>query len=324
MQDRGSLICGVSQGLYGFSIKGDDGKWSGFDVDFCRALAAAIFNDPTKVDFVPLSAAERFDALKDKKIDVLSRNSTWTLGREEDSGVVFAGVTYYDGQAFLVPKSRNLQSALELDGSKVCVQAGTTTEPNFIDYFKTNHMKYEVVRGATVADVLNAYENGQVQRADDRRIGPFRAYACNCRSPADHMILPDVISKEPLGPVVRQDDMHWFNIVKWVNFAMLDAEELGVSSKTIDEALKSDKPVVKRLVGTEGDFGKPLGLTNDWVVRIVKAVGNYGEVVRPQRRRRLEARHSARPQRALGQRRDPVRPADPLTDAFSFFSSSRA
>jgi general L-amino acid transport system substrate-binding protein len=276
VQDRGTLICGVSQGLYGFSAKGDDGKWSGFDVDFCRALAAAIFNDPSKVDFVPLSATERFDALKAKKIDVLSRNSSWTLGREEESDVVFAGVTYYDGQAFLVPKSRNLQSALELDGSKVCVQAGTTTEPNFVDYFETNHMKYEVVEGPTVADVVQSYKDGKCNVLTADESGLF-ALRLQLPKPEDHMILPDVISKEPLSPVVRQDDMQWFNIVRWVNFAMLDAEELGVSSKTIDDALKSQKPSVKRLVGADNDFGKPLGLTSDWVVRIVKAVGNYGE-----------------------------------------------
>jgi general L-amino acid transport system substrate-binding protein len=277
VEDRGSLICGVSQGLSGFSIKDDNGQWSGFDVDFCRALAAAIFNDPSKVQFVPLTASERFDALKDKKIDVLSRNSTWTLGRENDSGLVFAGVTYYDGQAFLVPKSRNLQSALELDGSKVCVQAGTTTEPNFVDYFETNHMKYEIVRGDTVADVLKAYKDGQCNVLTTDESGLF-ALRLQLPNPGDNMILPDVISKEPLGPVVRQDDMQWFNIVKWVNFAMINAEELGVSSKTIDEALKSQKPAVKRLVGTEGDFGKPFGLTSDWAVRVVRTVGNYAEV----------------------------------------------
>jgi general L-amino acid transport system substrate-binding protein len=276
VQDRGSLICGVSQGLSGFSIKDDKGQWSGFDVDFCRALAAAIFNDPSKVQFVPLDASERFDALKDKKIDVLSRNSTWTLGRENDSSVVFAGVTYYDGQAFLVPKSRNLQSALELDGSKVCVQAGTTTEPNFVDYFETNHMKYEIVRGDTVADVLKDYEDGKCDVLTTDESGLF-ALRLQMPKPGDQMILPDVISKEPLGPVVRQDDMQWFNIVKWVNFAMINAEELGVGSKSIDDALKSQKPAVKRLVGTDGDFGKPLGLSNDWAVRIIKAVGNYGE-----------------------------------------------
>jgi general L-amino acid transport system substrate-binding protein len=265
VQDRGSLICGVSQGLSGFSIKDDSGQWSGFDVDFCRALAAAIFNDASKVQYVPLTASERFDALKSKQIDVLSRNSTWTMGREGDNGVVFAGVTYYDGQAFLVPKSRNLQSALELDGSKVCVQAGTTTEPNFIDYFEE-----------TVADVLSAYKDGQCNVLTTDESGLF-ALRLQLPKPGDHMILPDVISKEPLGPAVRQDDMQWFNIVKWVNFAMINAEELGVGSKTIDDALKSQKPAVKRLVGTEGEFGKPLGLSNDWAVRIVRAVGNYGE-----------------------------------------------
>ena len=174
MQDRGTLICGVSQGLDGFSIKDDNGQWSGFDVDFCRALAAAIFNDPSKVQFVPLTASERFDTLKNKQIDVLSRNSTWTMGREGDYGLVFAGVTYYDGQAFLVPKSRNLQSALELDGSKVCVQPGTTTEPNFIDYFETNHMKYEVVHGQTVAEVLAAYKDGKCDVMTTDEFGPFR------------------------------------------------------------------------------------------------------------------------------------------------------
>jgi len=277
VQDRGSLICGVNQGLQGFAIKDDKGQWSGFDVDFCRALAAAIFNDPSKVQYVPLSAAQRFDALKSKQIDVLSRNSTWTLGREEDSGIVFAGVTYYDGQAFLVPKSRNLQSALELDGSTVCVQPGTTTEPNFTDYFDTNHMKYQTVHVGDAADMIKAYEAGQCNVMTTDESGLF-AIRQQLAKPGDSMILPDVISKEPLGPAVRQDDMQWFNLVKWVNFAMINAEELGVSSKTIDDALKSQKPAVKRLVGTEGDFGKPLGLASDWGVRVIRAVGNYGEV----------------------------------------------
>ncbi|HLY00202.1 MAG TPA: amino acid ABC transporter substrate-binding protein, partial [Roseiarcus sp.] len=227
VQDRGSLICGVNQGLQGFAIKDDKGQWSGFDVDFCRALAAAIFNDPSKVQYVPLSAAQRFDALKSKQIDVLSRNSTWTLGREEDSGIVFAGVTYYDGQAFLVPKSRNLQSALELDGSTVCVQPGTTTEPNFTDYFDTNHMKYQTVHVGDAADMIKAYEAGQCNVMTTDESGLF-AIRQQLAKPGDSMILPDVISKEPLGPAVRQDDMQWFNLVKWVNFAMINAEELGV------------------------------------------------------------------------------------------------
>ena len=277
VQDRGKLVCGVSQGLAGFSIKDDKGDWSGFDVDFCRALAAAIFNDPSKVEYVPLNASERFDALKSKKIDVLSRNSTWTLGRENESDIVFAGVTYYDGQAFLVPKSRNLTSALELDGSKVCIQNGTTSEPNATDFFETNHINAEIVHGATVADIVSDYLSGKCNAltTDESQLFALRS---QFPKPGEHMILPDVISKEPLGPVVRQDDMQWFNIVKWVNYALLDAEEMGVGSKTIDEAMKSQKPSVKRLVGAEGEFGRPLGLSNAWAANAIRAVGNYGEV----------------------------------------------
>ena len=277
MQDRGKLECGVSQGLAGFSFKDEKGQWTGFDVDFCRAVAAAIFNDPSKVDFVPLNASERFDALKSKKIDVLSRNSTWTLGRENDYGIVFAGVTYYDGQGFLVPKSRNVQGALELDGSKVCLQSGTTTESNLADYFTANHINYEVVSAPTVAEVLSNYEGGKcnVLTSDASQLWSLRS---EMKKPGDNAILPDIISKEPLGPAVRQDDIQWFNIVKWVNFALLDAEELGVSSKTIDEALQSQKPAVKRLVGNEGDFGTPLGLSKAFVVNVIRAVGNYSEI----------------------------------------------
>ena len=277
VQDRGSLICGVNPSLEGFASKDANGQWSGFDVDFCRAVAAAVFNDPSKVEFVPLSASDRFEALKNKQIDVLSRNSSWTMGREGDNGVVFTGVTYYDGQGFLVPKAKNFQSALELDGSKVCVQAGTTTEPNFVDFFEANHMKYETVHEASADDMVAAYQDGKCDVLTTDASGLF-AMRQRLAKPTDSVILPDIISKEPLGPAVRQDDMQWFNIVKWVNFAMLNAEELGVSSKTIDEALKSQKPAVKRLVGTEGDFGKPFGLTQDWAVRVVRGVGNYAEV----------------------------------------------
>src|SRR5580704_3138542 len=206
VQDRGSLICGVNQGLDGFASKDDKGQWSGFDVDFCRALAAVIFNDPSKVQYVPLSASERFDALKNKQIDVLSRNSTWTMGREGDDSIVFTGVTYYDGQGFLVPKSKNFQSALELDGSKVCVQPGTTTEPDFVDFFEANHMKYETVHEAGVPEMIAAYQAGQCNVMTTDESGLF-AMRLQLAKPGDHMILPDVISKEPLSPVVRQDDM---------------------------------------------------------------------------------------------------------------------
>ncbi len=277
VQDRGKLLCGVSQGIAGFSIKDDKGQWSGFDVDFCRALAAAIFNDPSKVEFTPLSATERFEALKDKKIDVLSRNSTWTMGREGDSSVVFAGVTYYDGQGFMTPKARNRTSALELDGAKVCVQKGTTSEPNVKDFFEANHVNYEIVQGETVADIVANYLSGKcdVLTTDASQLFALRS---QFPKPGEHAILPDVISKEPLGPVVRQDDMQWFNLVKWLNYALLNAEEMGVSSKTIDEAMKSQKPAVKRLVGAEGDFGKPLGLSNAWAANAIRAEGNYGEI----------------------------------------------
>jgi general L-amino acid transport system substrate-binding protein len=277
VQERGALNCGVSQGLIGFSIADDKGAWSGFDVDFCRAVAAAVFGDPSKVHFVPLTADERFTALHDKKIDLLSRNSTWTMGRETELGLVFAGVTYYDGQAFLVPKSRNLQSALELDGSKVCVQSGTTTEPNFVDYFETNHMKYEIVRRETAAETLSAYRDGQCNVLTSDESGLY-ALRLQLPRPADHAILPDVISKEPLGPAVRQDDMQWFNVVRWVNFAMIDAEELGVGTATLDAARQSNKPDVQRLVGRNGDFGKQLGLANDWASNVLRTTGNYGEV----------------------------------------------
>ena len=276
VRDRGIVNCGVSQGLPGFSIADAQGKWTGFDVDFCRALAAAILGDADKVSFTPLSAGERFDALKAKKIDVLSRNSTWTMGREGESALIFAGVAYHDGQAFMVAKSRKLSGALELDGAKICVQAGTTTEPNAIDYFESNSMKYEIIRKGTVADTLGAYRDGQCDALTSDASGLY-ALRAQLPKPGDHVILPDVISKEPLGPAVRQDDMQWFNIVRWVLFASIDAEELGVGSANVDDALKSQKPAVRRLMGLEGDFGKQIGLPNDWAANVLRKVGNYGE-----------------------------------------------
>jgi general L-amino acid transport system substrate-binding protein len=277
IRQRDALICGVSQGVPGFSIADASGAWSGFDVDFCRALAAATLGDPGKVRFVPLNADERFDALKAKKIDVLSRNSTWTMGREEDLGLVFAGVDYYDGQGFIVRKAKKVESALELDGAKVCVQSGTTSALNVADYFQANHMRLDLIVTPTIEELNKAY---QAERCDVMTADVSALYALRTAMPKpdDHVILADVISKEPLGPAVRQDDMTWFNIVKWVNFALLDAEELGVSTKTIDAAFKSEKPDVKRFVGAEGDFGKQLGLAPTWAVEAVKAGGNYGEI----------------------------------------------
>jgi general L-amino acid transport system substrate-binding protein len=276
VKERGTVACGVSQGVVGFSIKSDAGEWTGIDADFCRALAAAIFNDATKVTFVPLSADERFRALQSKEIDLLSRNSSWTMSRETELGLAFAGVNFYDGQGLMVRRARNISSALELGGSKVCVQTGTTTELNLRDYFQANGMAYEAIAVTTADEALKAYEAGRcdVRTADASALHGERL---KTSAPNDHDILPEIISKEPLGPVVRQDDFQWFNIVKWTNFAMLDAEEAGITSQTIDEALKSPKPEIRRLLGTEGNFGEQMGLTRDWVARVIRHVGNYAE-----------------------------------------------
>jgi general L-amino acid transport system substrate-binding protein len=274
--ERGTLSCGVSQGLPGFSLPDDKGNWTGFDVDICRAIAAAIFNDSSKVKFVPLSAKDRFTALQSGEIDLLSRNTTWTLSRDTSLGANFTGVTYYDGQGFLVKKSLKVNSALELNSASVCVQTGTTNEQNLADYFKGNSMKYEVIAFGSADETLKAYESGRcdVFTAD---VSQLYAERLKLSNPADHSVLPEVISKEPLSPMVRHGDDQWFDLVKWVLFAMIDAEELGVTQKNVDEMAKSDKPEFKRVFGTDGNLGEQLGLTKDWVSRIVKAVGNYGE-----------------------------------------------
>jgi general L-amino acid transport system substrate-binding protein len=277
VKERGELVCGVSQGVLGFSAQSADKMWTGIDADFCRALAAAIFDDPGKVAFVPLSAEDRFQALQSKSIDVLSRNSTWTMARETELGLLFAGVNFYDGQGFLVRHARKVTSALELTGAKICVQSSTTTELNLRDYFAANGMRYEAVPAATADEALAGYIAG---RCDVLTTDASQLHGERLKTPRpdDHDILPEIISKEPLGPAVRQDDVQWFNIVKWVNFAMLHAEELGVSSETIDAALSSPKPEIKRLVGAEGNFGEQMGLTRDWAARIIRRVGNYAEV----------------------------------------------
>ena len=274
--DRGMVSCGVSQGLPGFSSPDDKGNWTGLDVDICRAIAAAIFNDPNKVKFVPLSAKDRFTALQSGEIDLLSRNTTWTLSRDTSLGANFTGVTYYDGQGFLVKKSLKVNSALELNSASICVQTGTTTEQNLADYFKGNNMKYEVIAFGSADETVKAYELGRcdVFTADVSQLFAERLKLSN---PADHNVLPEVISKEPLGPMVRHGDDQWFDLVKWVLFAMIDAEELGVTQKNVDDMAKSDKPEFKRVFGADGNLGEQLGLTKDWVSRIVKAVGNYGE-----------------------------------------------
>jgi general L-amino acid transport system substrate-binding protein len=274
---RDAVYCGVNTGLPGFSAQDDKGNWSGFDVDFCRALAAAIFDDPKKVKFVPLDAKERFAELAKRKVDVLARNSTWTMSRETQYALHFAGVSYYDGQGFMIPRARGYTTALELDGSKVCVQGNTTTELNLADYFRANNMKYEEKKFATVDDVFKAYASGECNTltAD---VSQLYALRLKMPKPGDHTILPDVISKEPLAPVVRQKDDDWLLLVKWTLFAMIDAEELGITSKNIDQALKSKKPEVMRFVGNDDDYGAELDLPKDWAVRIIRHVGNYGEV----------------------------------------------
>jgi general L-amino acid transport system substrate-binding protein len=276
VKDRGQLSCGVSQGLPGFSTPDDKGNWTGLDVDICRAIAAAIFNDASKIKFVPLSAKDRFTALQSGEIDVLSRNTTWTLSRDTSLGANFTGVTYYDGQGFMVKKALKVNSALELNSASVCVQQGTTTEQNLADYFKGNNMKYEVIAFGTNDEAVKAYESG---RCDVFTTDVSGLYADRLKlaNPADHVVLPEVISKEPLGPMVRHGDDQWFDIVKWALYAMVTAEELGITQKNVDEMAKSEKPEVKRAVGTDGNLGEQLGLTKDWLVRIVKTVGNYGE-----------------------------------------------
>jgi general L-amino acid transport system substrate-binding protein len=274
---KGFVQCGTNTGLLGFAAPDDAGNWAGFDVDFCRAVAAAIFNDPEAVKFTPLTAAERFTALQSGEVDLLARNTTWTMTRDASLGLSFVGVTYYDGQGFMVPTSLGVTSALELAGASVCVQTGTTTELNLADYFGANRMTYQLVAPATADETLKAYESARCA-ALTSDISQLHAERLKLARPGDHLILPDIISKEPLGPAVRQGDDQWFNIVKWTHFAMVNAEELGVSQKTIDQAIRSEKPDIKRLVGTEGDFGAQIGLEKDWAGRIVRLVGNYDEV----------------------------------------------
>lgn len=277
VKERGVLNCGSNPGLAGFGLPNDKGDWTGFDIDFCRAVAAAIFNDPHKVKFIPLGSKERFTALQSGEIDLLSRNTTWTESREVGQGFIFAGITFYDGQGFMVHKKLNISSALELAGASICVQQGTTTELNLADFFHTNNMKYEPVTFATGDEAIKAYDTGRCDAFTTDSSGLY-AERVKLVNPDDNMVLPEIISKEPLGPVVRQGDDQWFNLVKWVNFAMIDAEDNGVSSKNIDEKTKSENPEIKRLLGLEGNYGEGLGLPIDWAYRIVKLVGNYGEV----------------------------------------------
>jgi general L-amino acid transport system substrate-binding protein len=277
IKERGYIKCGVSDGLPGFSHADEKGKYSGIDVDVCRAVAAAVFGDSTKVKFTPLTAKERLTALQSGEIDVLSRNTTWTSSRDSAQGLNFTGVTYYDGQGFLVNKKLGVKSAKELDGATVCVQAGTTTELNLSDYFRANKMKYTPITYDKSDESAKALEAG---RCDVLTSDQSQLYAQRIKlaKPSDYVVLPEVISKEPLGPVVRHGDDDWFDIVKWTLFVMVDAEELGIDSKNVEEMKKSTNPDVKRMLGVEGDKGKDFGLANDWMAVVIKQVGNYGEI----------------------------------------------
>ena len=273
---KGFVQCGVSQGLPGFSNPDSAGNWTGIDVDVCRAVAAAVFGDATKVKYTPLSAKERFTALQSGEIDILSRNTTWTATRDTSLGLNFAGVNYYDGQGFMVRKDLNVKSALELSGASVCTNTGTTTELNVADYFRANKLEYEIVAFEKADEVVAAYDAGRCDVYTTDASGLY-AQRLKLTNPGDHIVLPEIISKEPLGPVVRQGDDQWFNLVKWTHYAMVNAEELGISSANVDEMKGSDNPAIKRVVGTEGEFGTALGVSNDWAYNIIKQVGNYGE-----------------------------------------------
>jgi general L-amino acid transport system substrate-binding protein len=277
VKQRGAVVCGVSEGLYGFSERNGQGEWSGFDVDFCRAVAGAVLNDPAKVTFVPLSASERFDPLRAGRIDLLSRNSTWTLEREAGLGIAFAGVTYHDGQGFMVMRNLNVTSALELDRAKVCVEEGTTSQRNAADFFAANSMTYEERAFPSAAATLQAFQSGQCNVLTKDQSALY-AERLKLPQPADAVVLPDIISKEPLGPVTRADDFGWFNVVRWVNFALVNAEELGITAGNVSEAAGSRKSDVRRFAGTEGGLGRLLGLDNDWAIRAVRAGGNYAEI----------------------------------------------
>jgi general L-amino acid transport system substrate-binding protein len=276
VKDRGILNCGANGQLPGFGLPDAQGKWNGLDVDVCRAIAAAIFNDPTKVKFVALTAKDRFTALQSGEVDVLVRNTTWTASRENALGLNFTGVDYYDGQGFMVRKSLKVNSALELSGASVCVQQGTTTELNLADFFRAHNMKLKSVTFNTSDEAVKAYDAGRCDSFTTDASGLY-AERLKLAKPDDNIVLPEIISKEPLGPVVRRGDDQWFGLVRWVLFAMINAEELGITQKNVDDMLKSTNPAIKRFVGTEGNFGEQMGLSNDWAVRIIKAVGNYGE-----------------------------------------------
>ena len=281
IKGRGQLVCGVPVGTAGFASQDSQGKWTGLDVDVCRAVSAAIFGDSEKVKYVPLSAQQRFTALQSGEVDMLSNNTTWTLQRDTALGFDFTGVTYYDGQGFMVNKKLGVKSAKELNGATVCVAPGSTTELNLADYFRANKMNFKPVVIEKVEEIRAAFFSGRCDVYTTDASGLYSTRAANVPPPAkpeDFIILPEIISKEPLGPVVRHGDNQFGDIVRWAQYAMIEAEEYGISSKTVDDMLKSDNPTIKRILGTTPGMGKALGVDEKWVYNIVKQVGNYGEV----------------------------------------------
>lgn len=275
---RGFVQCGVNVGLGGFSAPDARGVWSGLDVDYCRAVAAAMFGDAGKVKFVPLSAQQRFPALQSGEVDLLSRNTTWTLTRDTANGFHFAPVTFYDGQAFMVAKKLGVKSALELSNATVCAQTGTTTELNLADYARVHHIAYQPVIIEALAEMNAAFFSGRCDAvtSDASQLASIRAI--DAPNPDDYVILPERISKEPFAPAVRHGDDQWFELVKWTVFATIDAEERGISSKTVDELLKSPDPSIQRLLGVTAGFGTALGVSETWAYSVIKQVGNYGEI----------------------------------------------
>lgn len=277
VKKQGFIRCGVSDGQPGFSNPDAKGNWTGIDVDYCRAVATAIFNDPNKVRFVPVSFAERFTALQANQFEILSHNTTWTMDRDVAQGLEFIGVDFYDGQGFMVRKTLGVKSALQLDGATLCTQTGTTSELNAADFFRAHKLKYKILVYQKASEYIAAYDAGRCDAATTDRSG-LAGDRLKLKDPNGSIILPDTISKEPLGPAVRQGDQQWGDLCRWVLFAMVNAEELGVSSKNVDAQLGSTSPEIRRLLGKEGAFGTKLGLTDDWAYRIIKKVGNYGEI----------------------------------------------
>ena len=274
---KGFIQCGVNTGLAGFAQPDSRGEWRGIDVDLCRAVAAALFGDAKKIRYTPLTAQQRFTALQSGEVDILSRNTTWTFARDAGLGLNFVGVNFYDGQGFMVTKKRNVKSARQLDGAAICVQPGTTTELNLADYFRASKMKFKPVVIEKLEEVLNAYFAGRCDVYTTDISGLIAARVSRAAVASDHVILPEIISKEPFGPAVRHGDDHWFDIVRWTLFAMIEAEELGITSKNVDQQAQNANPVMQRFLGAKGDFGKMLKLDNRWAFNVIKQVGNYGE-----------------------------------------------